>query len=169
MKFLRAACLGSVLLVPALVLAQWQWLDKDGRKVFSDQPPPPDVPAAKILKQPGGRSMVSAPAETDKAASPAAKPASAPAPKLSGKDKELEEKKKQAEQEEATKKKAEEEKAAAARAKNCERAKQSLAALNSGERIRRANAKGEMEFMGDKERAAEIQRVQEIASNECKT
>ena len=24
--------------------AQWQWLDKDGRKVFSDRPPPSEVP-----------------------------------------------------------------------------------------------------------------------------
>ncbi|MEK9952912.1 MAG: DUF4124 domain-containing protein [Curvibacter sp.] len=24
--------------------AQWQWLDKDGRRVFSDRPPPAEVP-----------------------------------------------------------------------------------------------------------------------------
>ncbi|MBX3587560.1 MAG: DUF4124 domain-containing protein [Ramlibacter sp.] len=170
MKFIRTAWFGALLLAPALVLAQWQWLDKDGRKVFSDQPPPNDVPAAKILKQPAGRPAAAPGAESPVAsAAPASKAASAPAaPKLSGKDKELEEKKKKAEQEEAAKQKAEEEKAAAARAKNCEKAKQALTALNSGERIRRANSKGEMEFMGDKERASETQRVQEIVSNECK-
>ena len=29
--------------VPLMAAAQWQWLDKDGRKVFSDQPPPPNL------------------------------------------------------------------------------------------------------------------------------
>ena len=33
-------------------MAQWQWLDKDGRKVFSDRPPPQDIAQDKILKQP---------------------------------------------------------------------------------------------------------------------
>ena len=32
-------------------MAQWQWLDKDGRKVFSDRPPQ-DIAQDKILKQP---------------------------------------------------------------------------------------------------------------------
>ena len=34
--------------------AQWQWIDKDGRKVFSDRPPPADIQEKNILKQPGG-------------------------------------------------------------------------------------------------------------------
>ena len=43
--------------------AQWQWIDKDGRKVFSDRPPPAEVPAKSILKQPGG-APVARPAAT---------------------------------------------------------------------------------------------------------
>jgi len=46
--------------------AQWQWLDKDGRKVFSDRPPPADVPDKNILAQPNMR----APAGLTKVASP---------------------------------------------------------------------------------------------------
>lgn len=77
--------------------AQWQWIDKDGRKVFSDRPPPAEVPAKSILKQPGG-APVARPATTPEASStenatPAAA-ASKPAakPLAAGKDKELEEK-----------------------------------------------------------------------------
>ena len=35
--------------------AQWLWLDKDGKKVFSDRPPPSDIASNRILKQPGVR------------------------------------------------------------------------------------------------------------------
>jgi Domain of unknown function (DUF4124) len=36
-------------------MAQWQWIDKDGRKVFSDRAPPPDVADKNIVKRPTGR------------------------------------------------------------------------------------------------------------------
>ena len=48
-----ALCLACML--PLLAQAQWQWIDKDGRKVFSDRAPPSDIPDKNILKQPGSR------------------------------------------------------------------------------------------------------------------
>jgi hypothetical protein len=45
--------LGLCCLAWAVAQAQWQWVDKDGRKVFSDRAPPPDIPARNILRQPG--------------------------------------------------------------------------------------------------------------------
>ena len=54
MKTLRIALLALACTVPLAATAQWQWLDKDGRKVFSDKAPPPEVPANRIVKQPGG-------------------------------------------------------------------------------------------------------------------
>jgi hypothetical protein len=116
MKLLQATLLTLACALPAAGFAQWQWIDKDGRKVFSDRPPPQDTPEKNILKQPGGgipRSapapVAAAPAEgtpaaTTTAAASATKPAaSAPG---TGKDKALEEKKAQAEAAEAAKKKA---------------------------------------------------------------
>ncbi len=165
--------------LPLAALAQWQWLDKDGRKVFSDRPPPDDVPQKNILKQPRGSVIpkvtgapgadsVQAAAAAASAASAPAKPASAAsAPKISGKDKELEEKKKQAEAVEAAKKKEEDEKQAKARAENCDRAKRALAVYKSGERVRQPNAKGELEFMSDEARASETKRTQDIVTAEC--
>ena len=89
--------------------AQWQWTDKDGRKVFSDRPPPPDIPEKSILKQPGGNrparaATPAAPAASDAAPAVAAAPKAAASAAGAGKDKELEEKKAQAEAAEAAKK-----------------------------------------------------------------
>ena len=90
MKLLRVSVLGLACVLPVLSFAQWQWIDKDGRKVFSDQSPPADIPVKNIIKQPG----VKGPAAADPLAAAASQPAKpAPAtPKLSGKDQELQEK-----------------------------------------------------------------------------
>jgi hypothetical protein len=89
-------------------------------------------------------------------------------PKLSGKDKELQDKKKLAEAAEAEKKKAQEEELAKMRADNCERAKRSKASFDSGVRISRTNAKGEREFLDDAQRAAETKRLEKLIANDCK-
>ncbi len=171
MKLLRVISLAAALL-PALAFAQWQWIDKDGRKVFSDRSPPTDIPARSILKQPGGKAPPPAPpAEAEAPGSATAAVAKAlpvaSAPKISGKDKALEEKKKKAEQEEEARKKAEEEKVARAKAENCDRAKRALQSYNSGQRIRVPNAKGEMEFITDEQRAVETKRLEGITAG-CK-
>ncbi|MDB5947967.1 MAG: hypothetical protein JWQ33_2993 [Ramlibacter sp.] len=177
MKLLRVISLAAALL-PALACAQWQWIDKDGHKVFSDRSPPADIPAKNILKQPGGKpapvpAEAEASADAAAAADAAAKAAAqgsrtaANMPKISGKDKALEDKKKQAEEEAEAKKKAEDDKLAQAKAENCERAKRSLQSMTSGVRIRAPNAKGEMEFMSDEQRAAETKRLQGITAD-CK-
>lgn len=153
-------------------VAQWQWLDKDGRKVFSDRAPPSDIQEKNILKRPGGLKPAPALPAGDTAAAPAAAP-SAPAPKastpkLAGKDAQLEARKKQAEEDEAAKQKLAEEKVAKARADNCERATKAMANLQSGARVAVANAKGEREFMDDNTRATEIKRLQAISNSDCK-
>jgi hypothetical protein len=154
--------------------AQWQWIEKDGRKMFSDRPPPADIQDKDILRRPQGASRLSSTLPTAETASVAAvRPASAPAPKasapkLSGKDAELEAKKKKAEDDEAAKKKAEEEKLAKAKAENCERAKTGLATLQSGVRMASVNAKGEREVYDDAKRQSETRRAQEIIDSSCK-
>jgi hypothetical protein len=169
MNLFRATLVGVALALalPAASFAQWQWIDKDGRKVFSDQSPPADIPAKNILKQPGARGRSVTPAEP---AAPAAVPAKAtPAsPKLSGKDKELEEKKKQAEAAEAEKKKEQDEQVAKERADNCARMKTAKTTLDSGARIARMNEKGEREYMDDAQRAAEGKRLETLIARDCK-
>jgi type IV secretory pathway VirB10-like protein len=167
MQLLRATLLGLACALPALSLAQWQWIDKDGHKVFSDRSPPADIPANNILRRPGSRGVPAQPAEQGAAASQSA--AAAPSvPKLSGKDKDLQEKKRQAEAAEAEKRKAGEEEVAKARAENCERAKRSKATFDSGVRVNTTNAKGEREYMDDAARAAESKRLEGIIATDCK-
>jgi hypothetical protein len=157
-------------------VAQWQWLDKDGRKVYSDRSPPADIQEKNILKRPTGSVRVPSPSEAGVATAAVAKPsvagsapaAKASAPKLSGKDAELEAKKKKAEEDETAKKKVEEEKMAKTKSENCDRAKNGLATLQSGVRMASVNAKGEREVYDEAKRAAETKRTQEVIDENCK-
>src|SRR6218665_3689696 len=145
--------------------AQWQWIDKEGRKVFSDRSPPQDIPEKDILKRPGSRS---APAAKQAVQSVAAAPATAASkPAVSGKDKELEEKKAQADAAEAAKKKAAEEKVAKDKAENCTRARAAKAAFDAGKPITQANADGERIFLDGPARDAEARRINEIVASDC--
>lgn len=172
MKIHRAILTATLALSCLSAFAQWQWLDRDGRKVFSDRAPPADVPEKSILKRPGRQTPPpQAPAEgTEGAASPTtpAQTGAVPTPKKSELDAKLEEKKKQAEQAEAAKRKAEEARVAQARAENCARAKQAKASLDSGVRMAVTNAKGEREIMDDAARATESKRIQGIIAADCK-
>ncbi len=152
-------------LVAIAAQAQWQWIDKDGRKVFSDRAPPAEILEKNILKRPGARaSPIAATADGN---APAPQPA-ASAPKITGVDKDLLEKKKKAEDAETAKRKEEEEKLTKAKVENCARAKQAKASLNSGARIARTNDKGEREIMDDAARAVEMKRIESIMDDDCK-
>lgn len=170
-KIPRAILTTALAMFCMSAFAQWQWLDRDGRKVFSDRAPPPDIPEKNILKRPG---KVTPPAEAVPGAeavppvSTSAASGSIPSVKKTELDLKLEEKKKQAEQSEAAKRKAEEARVAQVQAENCARAKQAKAALDSGVRMSTVNAKGEREVMDDAARAAESKRLQGIMATECK-
>lgn len=164
MKLLRPALLVLACTAPLVATAQWQWVDKDGRKVFSDRPPPADIAPNRIVKAPGGRMPVSeAPAEPAKAETAAA-PSKAPAG-----DKDLEAKKKLAEAANADKKKAREAELAKAQADNCKRARAGKATLEAGGRIGRTNDKGEREILDDTQVANELKITNEIIARDCKT
>ena len=166
MKLHPPLLLAALCLASASVMAQWQWIDKDGRKIFSDRPPPTDVPDSKVLKQPRMGAAVAAPVVA--ASEPASAPAAAASAAAAGKDKELEKRKAQAEAEEAAKKKAEDDKRAKVRAENCERAKAAKATIDSGKPLRQANAQGELIFMDEAARNAELKRAQAIIDSDCK-
>ncbi|QTD43671.1 DUF4124 domain-containing protein [Ottowia testudinis] len=177
MKIARALIFGLTFAATFAAHAQYQWVDKDGRRVFSDRPPPAEVPAKNVMSQPRGsnaavvRSTPAAAASEPAAgeASVAARPAGAAsgAPGA-GVDKALEEKKKKAEAAEAAQKKAEEQKIAAAKAENCKRAMNAKASIDSGMRMARVNDKGEREVLDDAQRAAELKRVNGIIASDCK-
>jgi hypothetical protein len=152
-----AALLAVALAPPAC--AQWAWRDENGRTVYSDRPPPPNVRSNQILRQPGAQSFGTPAAETkvdNKAA----------APKTLA-ERELEFRKRQQERAEAEKKQAEEQARQEARARECERMRGYLRALENGERIARTDAQGNREFLDDAQRAAEIARVRDSLARSC--
>ena len=171
MTVAHALLRGLTLTAAIAAQAQYQWVDKDGRRVFSDRPPPADIPAKNVLTQPrGARAPQAAPVAgpAASASEPASAAAAAPRPPAAGVDKALEEKKKQNEAAEAARKKADEERAAASRAENCKRAMSAKATLDSGMRMARVNDKGEREVLDDAQRAAELKRVNAIIASDCK-
>ena len=161
--FIAVACLAS-----SAASAQWQWVEKDGRKVFSDRAPPADVPEKNIRKRPDAKD-----APVNSAASTAGQPnaaASAPgaaAPQLTGVDKELLDKKKKAEEAEAAKRKAEKERIQIAKVENCARAKQMKANLSTSTRLFQMNEKGERVLLDDAARATELKRAQGFIDADC--
>ena len=168
--------------------AQWQWLDKDGRKVFSDLAPPPDTPQSRILKQPGGQARTKAsenasstplplPAGASLSTAPAAnaaadKTGAAVKVPAEGIDKELQQRKAQieakAEAEQAARKKTEDTQNAARRADNCSRAQSAKNTYESGRPLRHTNAQGELVWMDEAARAAEMRHIQTTIASDCK-
>ncbi|MBL8378818.1 MAG: DUF4124 domain-containing protein [Burkholderiales bacterium] len=153
----------------------YQWKDQNGRTVFSDSPPPPNIPPGNIIKAPKPAPRAPAPAPTPAASADPAKAgaegaadapkAAAPKPPV---DQAAEFRKRQAEQAEAQKKAAET--AAENQRKNeqCAAYRSSLATLESGQRVRRTNDKGEPYFLEDNDRAREIERIRrDMATTKC--
>ncbi|MCK6433297.1 MAG: DUF4124 domain-containing protein [Burkholderiaceae bacterium] len=155
-------CAALVAALPAH--AQWKWKDSSGQVHISDRPPPADVPDASILQRPAAPTVRRAAPAAAAASVAASGPSAASRPRV---DSELEARMKKAEQEQKAKAKAEEERVAASRAENCRRARQQLAALESGMRVVRMNDKGEREYLDDAQRAAEVQRARQLIASEC--
>jgi type IV secretory pathway VirB10-like protein len=150
----------------------WQWIDGNGRNVFSDRAPPPEIPANKIVKRPAGMDAASEPRYGVPTATPEPKEATPVAAAANvapaGVDKELQIRKQKQENEEKLKRKAEEERIAQAQAENCKRARDAKATYDSGVRISRTNAAGEREVLDDAARNAEIKRLLEVIASDCK-
>jgi Domain of unknown function (DUF4124) len=158
---------------PVFASAQWQWIENDGRKVFSDRPPPISVPEKNIISQPGNRGTTTAQPTTTGIA--AARPQSAPAnPPVGGKaphemaSKALDEARKKLETAEADKQKIVEASNAKARADNCARARQSKQTFDSGSRVTRMNAQGEREYLDDAAKTTELTHLQTVIASDCR-
>ena len=99
---------------------------------------------------------------------PSSRALAATAPAKAAVDPELEERRKRAEQEQATRAEADKHKAAAVRKDNCQRARDQLATLDSGQRIARIKADGEREILDDDARARETKRARDVMATECR-
>ncbi|MBL8524734.1 MAG: DUF4124 domain-containing protein [Betaproteobacteria bacterium] len=143
----------AILLATATVAAQvYKWVDKDGKIQYSDTPPPPGATKAEPKKVETGPGAASA----------------APAPAKSLQDRAQDYDKRKTEAADQAKKAGEAQKKSADNDENCKAARTALQDLESGRPIRRTNEKGELAYMTDEERQAEISRAREVAAASCK-
>ena len=153
----------ALLALSAPADAQWKWRDSRGQIHISDIPPPRDIPDKDVLQRP--ELVVRKPAAPPP---PAAGASAVAAPGKAPVDPELEQRKRKAEQEQEAKIKADQQKAAVVRKDNCQRARDQLATLDSGQRIARIKADGEREILDDDARAKEARRAREVIASECR-
>lgn len=144
----------------------WQWQDASGRMVFSDMPPPPNLPAKNILRRPASTAALITPSAVDAASPAAAGAASAgqagPAPSLeqsSGSNTALSD---------AQLRAAVEKRNAEIRQQNCRQAREALSTLASEQPLVTTDAKGEQVLLSNEARAAEIRRLRQVEQDNCK-
>lgn len=152
----------ACLLLSSPAEAQWKWRDSRGQIHISDIPPPRDIPDKDVLQRPEVTVRKAAPVPAAAASAAASAPGKAPV------DPELEERRKRSEQEQAARAEADKQRAAAVRRDNCQRAREQLATLDSGQRIARVKADGEREILDDEQRARESRRARELIASECR-
>ncbi|MBL8396213.1 MAG: DUF4124 domain-containing protein [Candidatus Accumulibacter sp.] len=141
---LAAATLSAVIAAQAQI---YQWQDENNKTVISDRPPPGTVrPQRKI-----------------EAAAP---PATASGKTLA--DREMEFRKRQKESREAAEKADQEARESTKRRQNCDSARNTLRALENGERVVLRDSKGEAFYPDDKQRAEQIARRREEIKNDCR-
>lgn len=177
---------------PAQAQSQYQWADENGRKVYSDVPPPPGSRVKNLTRRgerqrpdaapavgdgAGASGSELAPVQTADGSTPAGtpNPAGASGAAVPGKaarapsvaDQEMAFRKRLAEKAETEQKqsaKAEEDQRVA---RACEDGKASLRSLESGQRISRTTASGEREFISDAERDGRIRDLRSDLASRC--
>ncbi len=144
----------AILLATATVAAQvYKWVDKDGKVQYTDTPPPPGATKTEAKKVDTG---------------PGTGGTSAPTPAKSLQDRAQDYDKRKTDAAEQNKKAGEAQKKSAENDENCKAAKSALADLESGRPIRRSNDKGELAYMSDEERQAEVSKAKEVVASSCK-
>ena len=124
----------------------YKWKDKNGKTVISDKPP------AESVTQKPTTVADTAPAAASKTTA----------------EKELDFKKRQKEAQDNAEKADKEQAAAAEKKANCESARRTLQALESGERISLRDDKGERYFMEDAQREQETAKARQAIQTNCK-
>ncbi len=152
---------------PASASAQWQWRDANGRMVYSDVPPPPDV--TRIVKAPGQAAGEYKPVETDpaNAESAPARPSAAKATAAPAPTAEEAFQKRRTERLKAAAREAQDEAQADERATYCARLRNYAQGLQQGVRTRVMSADGSVQFLGGEQRQAEILETNAKIEKDC--
>jgi uncharacterized protein DUF4124 len=141
----------------------YKWVDKDGKVRYSDTPPP--GVKTSTVKAPAA---APAPAPAAKDAKDAKGAKAAKKGPLTPAEQEQEYRKRRAEADKAAEKSAAEQKELATKKADCERAREYLRTLESGQRISRSNAQGERVFLDESQIAQEAANARQSAQTSCK-
>ncbi len=135
----------------------YQWRDSNGRLVISDRPPPPGIREV--------RKMDTSPAPAPAAASGAAQES---APRTTA-EREMDFRKRQQEARERSEREARDAAATAQKREACERARQQLAILESGNhRMVVPDGKGGEVFVEGEVKEQEMERARQVIAESCK-
>ncbi len=160
---LSAVLLLSLLSVSGPAWAQYKWKDSRGQVHVSDLPPPRDIPDKDVLGRPAsGPKAAALPA-----ALPGTTASAAPLVKTPV-DPELEARRKRADEDARQRARADEDRLAAQRAENCQRARQQLAMVDSGQRLLRYNERGEPVVIDEAGRANDAQAARRVMASDCR-
>jgi hypothetical protein len=165
---LRLAAAAALLLATGAAQAQYAWINANGTREYSDRPPPPSVPRAKILKAPKGSALLALELEAPAAAKPAptAPPADAKPeakkgpPTLAERDADY--RKRQQARADEEKKAAIDARRKEALSENCASARQYKAQLESGIRVADTSPEGERAYITDEEREKRLAKTKRI-------
>jgi hypothetical protein len=154
----------AALVVQAPAHAQYSWIDDHGTRVFSDRPPPPGTPPARILKAP--RPPASAtPYALPAPAAPAtpAEPAKPAPPSLVERDADF--RKRAAQRDADERQAAEEARRKADMAGQCAAARRTEAYLNSGRRVTDVDDQGERVVVTEEEKARRLAQARRVLAD----
>lgn len=147
----------------------WIWLDDAGRRVYSDQPPPPSLPPKRLLQAgspraplpevPADAAGVGTPPANGAAVPAVSPPGTAPRPTPTPPATET--------PAQAAQRRAIEARNAEIRAENCQRAQAAMTTLRSNARLLMTNAEGRQVPMDAASRQTEMARLQQIIGANC--
>ena len=161
---MRLLVLGSMLLYTAVASAQlYRWVDRDGRVHYSNTPPPAGV-KSRTLAAPASAPV---PPATNGEGAPDASAKDASKGPLTPAEQEQAFRKRQLEAQKAAEKAEAERKESMAKTASCERARENLRTLESGQRVSRTNAQGEREYIDDAARARETESARQAVTDWC--
>lgn len=175
-KLVLALCCLSLASVGVASAEVYKWKDKNGKTQYSDSPPLSNIPYTTLSGKKSAQPAPPVAAETgSNKAADSAKAGNAPgSPQApldpnASKEKVSQDLKDKAAKEAEAKKQEEDKKTAEKKAKDeaCKAARSKLAQFQQGGRIYRVNEKGEREYYGDKEIAAEIANAQSDVAANC--
>ena len=148
----------AMLLAASSASAQmYKWVDKDGKVRYGDTPPPGSKTSSVKAPQSGAAAPAPASAASDAKKGP-----------LTAAEQEQEYRKRRQEAEKAGKKAEQEQQASSQKSESCERTREYLNTLQSGQRIARTNPSGERYYMDENQVAQEVAKAQQAVQQACK-